>query len=162
MGAGGPLFIDVTWHPAGDPGSDKETSSMMMASTALNYCGLETVLHMTCCNQTKAEITAHLQKAKRLGLKNVMALRGGERPPVGRWGSGMVPGCKFKRRLLHTASFATCKANGCRSKGKRAIKKCACLKKKIADAKNMATKCACLALKKHVGRERNKRSCVFT
>lgn len=81
MGAGGPLFIDVTWHPAGDPGSDKETSSMMMASTALNYCGLETVLHMTCCNQTKTEITAHLQKAKRLGLKNIMALRGGEQPP---------------------------------------------------------------------------------
>ncbi|XP_058017228.1 methylenetetrahydrofolate reductase (NADPH) [Ahaetulla prasina] len=80
MGAGGPLFIDVTWHPAGDPGSDKETSSMMMATTALNYCGLETILHMTCCNQSKETITAHLQKAKRLGLKNIMALRG---DPVG-------------------------------------------------------------------------------
>ncbi|XP_039210952.1 methylenetetrahydrofolate reductase [Crotalus tigris] len=76
MGAGGPLFIDVTWHPAGDPGSDKETSSMMMATTALNYCGLETILHMTCCNQSRGTITAHLQKAKRLGLKNIMALRG--------------------------------------------------------------------------------------
>ncbi|XP_010223153.1 PREDICTED: methylenetetrahydrofolate reductase [Tinamus guttatus] len=76
MGAGGPLFIDVTWHPAGDPGSDKETSSMIIASTAVNYCGLETILHMTCCNQTKDEITGHLQKAKRLGLKNIMALRG--------------------------------------------------------------------------------------
>ncbi len=40
MGSGGPLFIDITWHPAGDPGSDKETSSMMIASTAVNYCGL--------------------------------------------------------------------------------------------------------------------------
>ncbi|XP_062449091.1 methylenetetrahydrofolate reductase (NADPH) [Rhea pennata] len=76
MGAGGPLFIDVTWHPAGDPGSDKETSSMIIANTAVNYCGLETILHMTCCNQTKDEITGHLQKAKRLGLKNIMALRG--------------------------------------------------------------------------------------
>ncbi|XP_039612004.1 methylenetetrahydrofolate reductase isoform X1 [Polypterus senegalus] len=80
MGAGGPLFIDVTWHPAGDPGSDKETSSMMIASTALNYCGLETVLHITCCNQSKERITEHLKKAKRLGLKNLMALRG---DPVG-------------------------------------------------------------------------------
>ncbi|XP_032087921.1 methylenetetrahydrofolate reductase isoform X3 [Thamnophis elegans] len=80
MGAGGPLFIDVTWHPAGDPGSDKETSSMMMATTALNYCGLETILHMTCCNQSRETITTHLQKAKRLGLKNIMALRG---DPVG-------------------------------------------------------------------------------
>uniref|UniRef100_A0ABM5EKD0 methylenetetrahydrofolate reductase (NADPH) n=1 Tax=Pogona vitticeps TaxID=103695 RepID=A0ABM5EKD0_9SAUR len=80
MGVGGPLFIDVTWHPAGDPGSNKETSSLTIASTALNYCGLETVLHMTCCNQTRETITAHLQKAKRLGLKNIMALRG---DPVG-------------------------------------------------------------------------------
>lgn len=80
MGSGGPLFIDITWHPAGDPGSDKETSSMMIASTAVNYCGLESVLHLTCCNQTKEKITDHLNKAKRLGLKNIMALRG---DPVG-------------------------------------------------------------------------------
>lgn len=77
MGSGGPLFIDITWHPSGDPGSDKETSSMMIASTAVNYCGLESVLHLTCCNQTKEKISAHLNKAKRLGLKNIMALRGG-------------------------------------------------------------------------------------
>uniref|UniRef100_W5L444 Methylenetetrahydrofolate reductase (NADPH) n=1 Tax=Astyanax mexicanus TaxID=7994 RepID=W5L444_ASTMX len=80
MGSGGPLFIDVTWHPAGDPGSDKETSSMMIASTAVNYCGLESILHLTCCKQTKEIITAHLNKAKRLGLKNIMALRG---DPIG-------------------------------------------------------------------------------
>ncbi|KAG8434770.1 hypothetical protein GDO86_012933 [Hymenochirus boettgeri] len=49
---------------------------MVIASTAVNFCGLESVLHMTCCNQTKEEITKHLQKAKHLGLKNIMALRG--------------------------------------------------------------------------------------
>ncbi|XP_040182018.1 methylenetetrahydrofolate reductase [Rana temporaria] len=80
MGSGGPLFIDVTWHPAGDPGSDKDTSSMIIASTAVKFCGLETVLHMTCCHQTKEEITRHLQKAKHQGLKNIMALRG---DPIG-------------------------------------------------------------------------------
>ncbi|KAM9751764.1 LOW QUALITY PROTEIN: methylenetetrahydrofolate reductase (NADPH) [Menidia menidia] len=80
MGSGGPLFIDITWHPAGDPGSDKETSSMTMASTALNYCGLDSVLHLTCCQQSRDRVTAHLAKAKHLGLKNIMALRG---DPVG-------------------------------------------------------------------------------
>ncbi|XP_051027749.1 methylenetetrahydrofolate reductase (NADPH) [Acomys russatus] len=80
MAAGGPLFVDVTWHPAGDPGSDKETSSMMIASTAVNYCGLETILHMTCCQQRQEDITGHLHRAKQLGLKNIMALRG---DPVG-------------------------------------------------------------------------------
>lgn len=79
MGSGGPLFIDITWHPAGDPGSDKETSSMMIASTAVNYCGLESILHLTCCNQTKDKISGYLGKAKHLGLKNIMALRGGKR-----------------------------------------------------------------------------------
>ncbi|XP_078281428.1 methylenetetrahydrofolate reductase (NADPH) isoform X2 [Rhinoraja longicauda] len=76
MAVGGPLFIDVTWHPAGDPGGDKETSSMTIASTAVNYCGLETLLHLTCCNQTKDQITQHLKKARNLGLKNILALRG--------------------------------------------------------------------------------------
>lgn len=53
---------------------------MAIASTALNYCGLETVLHMTCCRQSREELTAHLHKAKRLGLKNILALRG---DPIG-------------------------------------------------------------------------------
>ena len=74
---GCPLFCDITWHPAGDPGGDKETSSMTIASAALNYCGLETMLHITCANQTKEVITKHLKKAKALGIRNVLALRGG-------------------------------------------------------------------------------------
>ena len=77
MFAGGPLFCDVTWHPAGNPGGDQETSTMAIASAALNYCSLETMLHVTCANQTKAVITGHLQKAKKMGIKNILALRGG-------------------------------------------------------------------------------------
>lgn len=50
---------------------------MVIASTAVNYCGLETVLHMTCCQQSRETITGHLHKAKQLGLKNILALRGG-------------------------------------------------------------------------------------
>ena len=55
---------------------------MTIASTAVNYCGLETVLHMTCCRQSKAAITGHLHKARRLGLKNILALRGGAEPAL--------------------------------------------------------------------------------
>lgn len=102
MGAGGPLFIDVTWHPAGDPGSDKETSSMVIASTAVNYCGLETILHMTCCRQSREEITCHLHKAKRLGLKNILALRGGVEPTLHSLGSCFPEGffCPWNGPLL--------------------------------------------------------------
>ena len=77
MFSGGPLFCDVTWHPAGNPGGDQETSSMAIASAALNYCSLETMLHVTCANQSKEVVMGHLQKAKNLGIKNILALRGG-------------------------------------------------------------------------------------
>lgn len=81
MFSGGPLFCDITWHPGGNPGGDRETSSMAIASAALNYCSLDTMLHITCANQTKDVITTHLQKAKGLGIKNILALRGD--PPDG-------------------------------------------------------------------------------
>ena len=58
-------------------GGDQETSSMAIANAALNFCGLDTMLHITCAQQTKAEITKHLTKAKALGIKNILALRGG-------------------------------------------------------------------------------------
>lgn len=77
MGGGKPLFCDITWHPAGDPGNlEKPTSSMCMASTMLNFCGLETMLHITCADQSIEEIKANLHKAKDHGIRNLLALRG--------------------------------------------------------------------------------------
>lgn len=75
--SGCPLFCDITWHAAGDPGGERETSSMTMAGAALNYCGVETMLHITCQNETRETITRHLHKAKALGIRNILALRGG-------------------------------------------------------------------------------------
>ena len=77
MGGAGAMFIDVTWHPAGNPAGEGETSSMAIASAALNYCGLETVLHMTCLGKTEQELLGYLHKAKKLGIRNILALRGG-------------------------------------------------------------------------------------
>jgi methylenetetrahydrofolate reductase (NADPH) len=39
MGMGSPLFVDVTWHPAGNPSGDSETSSTMIAHSAGTYLG---------------------------------------------------------------------------------------------------------------------------
>jgi len=75
--SGGPLFCDMTWHPAGDPGNtEKPTSSTCVAGTMLNYCGIETMLHMTCVGLTIDEIKRNLNKAKDLGIKSILALRG--------------------------------------------------------------------------------------
>nr|XP_039248684.1 methylenetetrahydrofolate reductase-like [Styela clava] len=76
MRDGNPLFIDITWHPAGDPGGDKITSSTKIAGTILNYCGIDTMLHMTCCNQTRETIMKNLEKTKSLGIRSILALRG--------------------------------------------------------------------------------------
>lgn len=73
----GPLFCDITWHPAGNPVGDTETSSMTIASASLNYCGLETMLHLTCCNLSKDDVTKQLDRARELGVRNILALRGG-------------------------------------------------------------------------------------
>jgi len=76
MRVGNPLFIDITWHPAGNPAGDSETSSMMIAQSAVQYVGIESMLHMTCVGSSKDDITSYLDKAKRLGLRNILALRG--------------------------------------------------------------------------------------
>ena len=50
---------------------------MAIASAALNYCSLDTMLHITCANITKDQMRTHVLKAKALGIKNILALRGG-------------------------------------------------------------------------------------
>ncbi|XP_065187108.1 methylenetetrahydrofolate reductase (NADPH)-like [Sycon ciliatum] len=82
---GQPLFIDVTWHPAGKPASDEPTSSLMIAHAATNYSGLDTMLHITLAyHQSKEEVIRNLTKAKNQGIKNILALRG-DLPVDGSW-----------------------------------------------------------------------------
>ena len=57
MRSGNPLFIDITWHPAGNPAGDAETSSMMIAQSSVQYVGIESMLHMTCVGSSK-EVTS--------------------------------------------------------------------------------------------------------
>lgn len=78
LAQGQPLFCDVTWHPSNQPGNmEKPTSSMCVASTMLNYLNIQTMLHMTCCHQPKQNIKEHLITAKKQGIRNILALRGG-------------------------------------------------------------------------------------
>jgi methylenetetrahydrofolate reductase (NADPH) len=77
MAVGQPLFCDITWHPAGDPAGTKETSSMMIANTMLNYCSIDTMLHITCYGAKKTAMLEYLSKAKDFGIRNLLALGGG-------------------------------------------------------------------------------------
>uniref|UniRef100_A0A0N5AQB0 methylenetetrahydrofolate reductase (NADPH) n=1 Tax=Syphacia muris TaxID=451379 RepID=A0A0N5AQB0_9BILA len=74
---GNPMFIDVTWHLGSDPGNiTKETSSSSIAAGCLNYCGMETMLHITCAQYSKEQTLRHLDQSKAVGLRNILALRG--------------------------------------------------------------------------------------
>lgn len=77
MCMGQPLFCDITWRASGDPAGDKETSSMMIANTMLNYCNIDTMLHITCCGAKRDAMLGYLNKAKDMGIRNLLALRGG-------------------------------------------------------------------------------------
>lgn len=73
MSAWGPSWIDVTW---GAGGSTSELTQEI-CHTAQNFLGLETMMHMTCTNMPKESIKAALQKARDSGIRNILALRGG-------------------------------------------------------------------------------------
>lgn len=72
-----PVWIDVTWG-AGGSTSDL---TLEICETAQNYCGLETMMHLTCTNMPREEIDNALTRAKAAGIQNILALRGD--PPRG-------------------------------------------------------------------------------
>jgi len=72
-----PVWIDVTW---GAGGSTSELT-LEICETAQNFCGLETMMHLTCTNMPREEIDNALRRAKAAGIQNILALRGD--PPRG-------------------------------------------------------------------------------
>ena len=73
---GDPYYANITWHAAGQSELDNPTSSITVAGMALNYCCLDTMLHIICISLTCANLRHYLERAKRLGIRNILALRG--------------------------------------------------------------------------------------
>lgn len=67
-----PLFVNVTWG-AGGSTCDK---SLALAELTQRSLGLTTCLHLTCTNMSRKLIDETLEKAKKLGIRNILALRG--------------------------------------------------------------------------------------
>lgn len=72
-----PAFLDVTWG-AGGTTSDL---TLEISSNAQNYTGVEVMMHLTCTNMSQEGLRGALDEAKRLGIRNILALRGD--PPRG-------------------------------------------------------------------------------
>lgn len=76
MNKGIPLFMDVTWHAGKSSASSATCSSMTIATTAVNYCGIEILLHVTCDRLTKMDLKEILTDAYSQGIRNILALSG--------------------------------------------------------------------------------------
>ena len=77
MGKTNPFWVDVTWN-AGGVTSD---ITLELCCHIQAYSGLDVMMHMTCTFMTREKIIESLDKAKALGVRNILALRGD--PPRG-------------------------------------------------------------------------------
>ena len=77
MGQSNPLWIDVTWN-AGGVTSD---ITLDLCAHIQQYCGLDVLMHITCTYMTREKVKASLDRARELGIRNLLALRGD--PPRG-------------------------------------------------------------------------------
>eukprot|EP00405_Crypthecodinium_cohnii_P010436 CAMPEP_0206442102 /NCGR_PEP_ID=MMETSP0324_2-20121206/13636_1 /ASSEMBLY_ACC=CAM_ASM_000836 /TAXON_ID=2866 /ORGANISM="Crypthecodinium cohnii, Strain Seligo" /LENGTH=816 /DNA_ID=CAMNT_0053909909 /DNA_START=84 /DNA_END=2534 /DNA_ORIENTATION=- len=73
----GPLFTDFTW---GAGGSTSELT-LQLTSAAKNEHGTVANMHLTCTNQKADMVDAALADCKKVGVRNIVALRGD--PPRG-------------------------------------------------------------------------------
>ena len=67
-----PLFVTVTWGAGGTTA----TRSLELAEICQRQLGLTTCLHLTCTNMSKKVIDEALKSAKKLKIRNILALRG--------------------------------------------------------------------------------------
>lgn len=76
MNKGKPLFMDVTWHNGMSSASKSVCSSMTIASSVVNYCGIDTMLHVSSAGLSYEDMANVLNMAKSNGIRNIMALSG--------------------------------------------------------------------------------------
>lgn len=67
-----PDFISVTY---GAGGGSHNNETFKIASTIKSY-GIESVVHLPCISLTKEDVLARLDKLTRIGIHNILALRG--------------------------------------------------------------------------------------
>lgn len=67
-----PSYISVTYGAGG--GTSKNTAKI--AGYIKNELGVESLAHLTCASSTKREVDEVIEKLKKIGIENILALRG--------------------------------------------------------------------------------------
>ena len=71
------MFMDITWGAGGKTAG----RTHLIAQGAQSYVGVETMMHLTCTNQSVEAVKSALKEARKNGIQNILALRGD--PPEG-------------------------------------------------------------------------------
>ena len=66
-----PMFINVTWRSF-----EERQRSLDLCDWIHNKLGIEVVMHVTCVGLSRANAKAVLESAKRIGIRNLLILRG--------------------------------------------------------------------------------------
>ncbi|KAH9506282.1 hypothetical protein DERF_011022 [Dermatophagoides farinae] len=73
----GALFSSITWHSnVNHMENIDDILSIQVVDIALNYCSLDTMIHLTCVGMTANKMLAILERLKQIGIRNILALRG--------------------------------------------------------------------------------------
>jgi methylenetetrahydrofolate reductase (NADPH) len=86
LGRLGPAFISVTYGAGGST----RAKTLGIARRVRAALGVESMAHLTCVGSTREDLAGVLDEAQRLGIENVLALRGD--PPKGETEFRPVPG----------------------------------------------------------------------
>ncbi len=62
-------------------GGSNSDLALEIAGTVQGMCAAQMMLHLTCTNMRVSELKETLERAKKLGIRNILALRGD--PPKG-------------------------------------------------------------------------------
>ena len=106
MAALHPAYMSVTCS-AGGSGNGRATTADM-ANEVQNINGITALAHLTCVAATRDEVRASLEDLKKLGIENILALRGDLPEERHLSAPGRIPPCQRTdggnprfRRLLH-------------------------------------------------------------
>ncbi|PHH72334.1 hypothetical protein CDD82_6035 [Ophiocordyceps australis] len=67
-----PLFVSVTWGAGGSAAQD----SLRLGGMLQRDLGITTLLHVTCRGMTRRRLDETLRRARELGIRNILALKG--------------------------------------------------------------------------------------
>ena len=101
-----PAFLSVTYSAGGSGNSALTTQ---LAKMAKDEYGFNSMAHLTCMNNTREDVLAHLAEFKAAGIENVLALRGdampGQTPTEFQFAKDLIPLAREAGFCVGAASY---------------------------------------------------------